>query len=203
MRAAWAIAVVLLGVPVALLACNGVLGFEERTLDPCVQYCDTIQTSCVQARQQYQDEESCLATCRLLPPGTEERKQGNTVLCRLDVASQVEGGDDPALLCPAAGPSGFDALGTQVCGDRCTTYCDLIVEVCSGRSAVADLDLESCLSLCSMVPDNPAFDPSVGDIKDHDDSIQCRMWHLAVATTAADPHCAHADGTSKCDGVFP
>lgn len=186
----------------AAIACNGVLGLDERTFDPCTQYCDEIQNACVQANAQYQDDASCRETCALLPPGESDDPVGNTIACRYEELKKAIASQTTEAMCPAAGPGGFNRSSQQVCGDRCTTYCELMKSVCAGKSPVADLDLETCLSLCNSVPDNPAYDPTNSDVKDHDDSIQCRMWHLSVATTAADPHCAHADGTSKCDGML-
>jgi hypothetical protein len=186
----------------AVVACNDVLGFDERTFDPCVQYCDAIQTTCVQKNAQYQDETSCLATCALIEPGDPESPTGNTIACRNEAVKRAQTTQALDQHCSAAGPSGFDGSSQQVCGDRCTSYCELMAQICAGKSDVAALDLENCLTLCSGVPDNPGYDPSNGEIKDHDDSIQCRLWHLAVASTIPDPHCAHADGGSKCDGVF-
>ena len=185
---------------VLLSGCNGVLGLEERTFDACTQYCDTIRNDCVQANAQYQDDASCRATCELLEPGESDNPVGNTVACRFEQLNKASSGQSVDALCPAAGPSGFDRSSVQVCGDRCETYCTLMKTVCAGRSPVADLDTEACLSLCNDVPDNPAYDPSNSDVKDHDDSIQCRLWHLSVASTIPDPHCSHADGTTKCDG---
>jgi hypothetical protein len=188
---------------VLLVGCNDVLGFEERTFDPCVEYCDLMETTCTQTNAEYQDEAACLATCALLEPGNVANPVGNTVACRVDAVKRAKETQAFEELCPAAGPGGFNGSGEQVCGDRCSTYCELMAEVCGGLSDVAALDLESCLTLCSNVPDNPAYDPTNGDVKDHDNSIQCRFWHLGVGTTAPNPHCAHADGTTKCDGVFP
>jgi hypothetical protein len=182
--------------------CNGILGFDERTFDACTQYCDTILNTCVQANAQYQDAAGCQATCAILPQGSSDEPVGNTVACRFETLQQASETGAVDALCPAAGPAGFNDASQQVCGDRCTIYCELMKQICAGRSSIAELDLETCLTECSNVPDNPAYDPSNGDIKDHDDSIQCRFWHLSVATTAPDPHCAHADGTTKCDGVF-
>jgi len=187
----------------ALGGCNGILGFDERTFDACTQYCDSIANTCVQANAQYQDAESCKATCALLPPGDSAEPVGNTVACRFETLEQAKDTGAVDSLCPAAGPAGFDDASQQVCGDRCNTYCDLMKTICSGKADIAALDLETCLTECSKVTDNPAFDPTNGDIKDHDDSIQCRLWHLSVATTAPDPHCAHAEGKTKCDGIFP
>jgi hypothetical protein len=195
-------ALVPFGVLAVAAGCNDVLGFDERSFDPCVQYCDTMLTTCTQEHAQYQDEESCLATCALFEAGDPEKPTGNTIACRTAAVKRAQTSQAFSLECPAAGPGGFNGNSEQVCGDRCGTYCDLMSNICAGKSDVASLDLETCLTLCSGFADNPAYDPSVGEIKDHDNSVQCRLWHLSVASTLPDPHCAHADGSTKCDGVF-
>lgn len=189
-----------LSVLVLLSACNGVLGLEERTFDLCTQYCDAIQNSCVQANAQYQDDATCRATCALFEAGDADDPTGNTIACRFDQLKKAEEAGTLDEVCPAAGPGGFNRSSLQVCGNRCETYCTLMKSTCVGKSPVADLDDESCRSLCGDVRDNPAYDPTNSDVKDHDDSIQCRLWHLSVASTAPDPHCSHADGATKCDG---
>jgi hypothetical protein len=130
----------------AVVACNDVLGFDERTFDPCVQYCDAIQTTCVQKNAQYQDETSCLATCALIEPGDPDNPTGNTIACRNEAVKRAQTTQALDQHCSAAGPSGFDGSSQQVCGDRCTSYCELMAQICAGKSDVAALDLENCLT---------------------------------------------------------
>lgn len=191
---------------VSLVACNAVLGIEERTLDPCAQYCETIAANCVDDHRQYQSDDVCLAACARLEAGDAEKTTGNTVSCRLAEAEAAK--SDPVEHCATAGFAGRSPSGDQPCGPLCPNYCELIKSICPG-TAPAKLPAEECESLCLAVPKNPNYTPEDLNIKDHDNSIECRVWHLGVATKdfadglESSAHCAHAEGLVKCDGVIP
>lgn len=191
------VAVALVAVP----ACNAVLAIEERTFEPCQTYCDTLDTACTGNLQQYQNKDTCLKACALIEPGDFDAPTGDTLACRVKNAELAVNGDKQKL-CTLAGFAGVAAGGVTDCvTDRCKTYCGFMTEVCAGVSTIGN-DFEECLSSCGRTPDNPAWGPEDVNVKDHDNSIQCRIWHLSVATTA-DSHCAHAEGVVKCDGVIP
>lgn len=185
----------------AVPACNAVLGIEDRTFDPCQTYCDTLETACTGDFQQYQNEETCLEACKLIDVGDFEAPAGDTLACRYKNAVDAKTTGEPDVHCVLAGFAGV-ADGQPGCvANRCATYCELMTTVCAGSSAIGN-DFEQCLTDCGKTPDNPAWGPVDVDVKDHDNSIQCRLWHLSVATTAIS-HCAHAEGVTKCDGVIP
>ncbi len=182
-------------------ACNSILGIEERELAPgetadeltCELYCDTTMTNCTGQFQQYQSRETCLALCGFLELGTAEDQSGNTAGCRFRNASLAASTGELADHCPLAGPGSGGS-----CGDRCENYCSVMTVACASFSEVGATP-ESCLSFCQSSRDNPAWTPLDPQQLDHDDSIQCRLWHLGNASQAPDVHCGHADGTTKCE----
>ncbi len=177
--------------------CNAVLGIEER--EPaaaeeelsCDSYCSAVMANCTGAFAQYQSLEVCLATCDLLPLGTEEDTSGNTIGCRAKNAELAASTGELADHCPLAGPGSGGS-----CGDRCQNFCGVFTSVCTA-SAISQVD--ACLTFCNGSRDNPAWSPLDPALLDHDDSIQCRLWHLGNAAQAPDVHCGHADGTTKCE----
>jgi len=185
-------------VATASIGCNGILGIDERTLAPaddplsCESYCVAVQAGCTGEFAQYQTREVCLSTCALLPLGTAADTSGNTVGCRLHNVQLATDTGERGDHCPIAGPAGGAS-----CGDRCQNFCSVFVPSCIGLSAVADT--ESCLAFCASSIDHPEWNPLVPEELDHDDSIQCRIWHLANAAQSPDIHCGHADGTTKCE----
>ena len=180
----------------ALAACNGVLGIEERELVEaeaelsCELYCDTTAANCTGDFQQYESREACIAMCGELELGAEGDTSGNTVGCRLRNAELAQETGELGDHCPLAGPAG--------CGDRCTNFCAVFVPACGSLSPGVE-DEAKCLAFCQASADNPDWTPLADDLRDHDASIQCRLWHLANATLAPDVHCGHANGTTKCE----
>lgn len=182
-------------------ACNAVLGIEERTFDACQTYCDTIQAACTGDLQQYQNAETCLGACALFEAGDFDDPRGNTLACRINQALAARNTGEPDLHCPLAGLVGMGPAGEAECvQDQCQVYCEFMTTVCAGSSPLGEF--EECRTDCASVPNNPKFGPVDVKVKDYDDSIQCRSWHLAVATTNL-VHCSHADGSAKCNGMPP
>lgn len=180
----------------ALVACNGVLGIEERELVDaeaelsCELYCDTTAANCTGDFQQYESREACIAMCDELDLGAEGDTSGNTVGCRLRNAELAKETGELGDHCPLAGPAG--------CGDRCANFCAVFVPACGALSPGVE-DEAKCLAFCQGSTDNQDWTPLDDDLRDHDASIQCRLWHLANATLAPDVHCGHANGTTKCE----
>lgn len=197
---AGALATGLVALTIAAMGCNGILGIDERTLAAdegalsCQAYCDTIQATCTAEFQEYQTPEACLSTCGQLPLGTESDTSGNTVGCRLHNVQLAKDTGELVDYCPISGP-----VGGGSCGDRCENFCALFVPTCAAYTTYADQ--ASCLAFCQQSPDNPVWDPRDPNQKDHDASIQCRIWHLANAVLDPTLHCTHADGTAKCEGL--
>jgi uncharacterized membrane protein YgcG len=182
----------------SLVGCNAVLGIEERELVEeaaaglsCESYCQAVMANCTDAFAQYQSLDVCVATCALLPLGTEEDTTGNTIGCRARNAELAATTGELADHCPLAGPGGGGS-----CGERCENFCGMFTSVCTA-SAISEPS--ACLTFCDESRDNPAWTPLDPALLDHDDSIQCRLWHLGNAAQAPDVHCGHADGTTKCE----
>jgi hypothetical protein len=186
-----------------LAACNAIFGFEERTLEPCSPYCSAIMQACTDDDKQYESEEVCRAVCADLLE-LEADASVDPIACRsghVDTAASASEAETKRVACRKAGLSGADVDGATVCSDRCELYCGLMSLTCKDRSTVPDV-LEDCKTLCQAVPANPTWTQTDPALRDHDDSIECRFWHLGNAALEVF-HCSHADGTSKCDGDLP
>ncbi len=187
---------------VATLAtgCNGILGIDDRTLAEdttglsCQNYCNGIQAACTASFKEYETPEACLATCEELQLGTAEDTTGNTVGCRMRSVQLAKDTGELGDYCPIAGP-----VGGGSCGTRCDNFCALFVPTCGAFSDYKDT--ASCLAFCQASPDNADWDPQIPEQKDHDASIQCRIWHLSNAFLDPTLHCGHAAGTTKCEGL--
>jgi len=182
------IALPLIALPIA---CNGILGIEERTLDAtaglsCETYCETTQQNCTGDFAIYASLETCMLTCAQLPLGTADNEtSGNTIACRLRNANLASETGEFDTHCPAAGPG-----GDATCGDDCEGYCDLMAAFCPSEFS----DEEECLEVCAGVPTDGYY--AVPGL--NEDHIQCRLWHLTSATLD-DSHCDHANGAVKCE----
>jgi hypothetical protein len=189
----------LVAISIAAVGCNGILGIDERTLAKeegglsCQAYCDTIQATCTAEFQEYQTPEACLSTCGQIPLGAESDTSGDTVGCRMHNVQLAKDTGELGDYCPISGP-----VGGGSCGDRCENFCTLFVPTCAAYTAITDQ--ASCLTFCQTSPDNAVWDPQDPNQKDHDASIQCRIWHLANAVLDPTLHCGHAAGTTKCEG---
>lgn len=176
------------------LACNGILGIEERTLDTsaaaseltCETYCQVALENCTGDFAIYASEETCMLTCKELPLGNPDNDaSGNTVACRQKSAQLAIETGEFDVYCPGAGPGGDGR-----CGDDCEGYCDLMAAYCPDEFN----DEEQCLEVCADVPTDGVYAvPGVND-----DHIQCRLWHLTSATLD-EIHCNHANGAIKCE----
>lgn len=182
----------------------GVTGGGACGSSPCDAYCDQMIAHCPGA---YADRQGCLDACGEIPAdGPWNATDGNSVQCRAYHASFPAVGD-PALHCPHAGLS-----GSNVCGDTCEFYCDLMETNCDGSYP----DRATCLDACGTFESG-----TPGDIAG--DTIECRVYHAAYPASI-DPatHCPHAgvDGAgvcvsqdpcaaycdrmeANCDGAFP
>jgi hypothetical protein len=176
------------GAACATGACSDVLGIEERSFTPagtlCEQYC-TATEACTEQFKLYASREVCLATCAQMPQGTASDKTGNTVGCRLNQALEVPKIGEPDIHCPAAGPGGDGA-----CGSNCDGFCAVMLPVCGGEYYE---DEQQCLADCANVPEVGIYNIGVPQ----ENSIQCRLYHLTSATLDK-THCEHAGGRAKC-----
>jgi hypothetical protein len=203
-------------IAVAVVACSQILGIEDAERDPllgtgtgaagggtggdagaggqadlCPQYCDTIMQSCTEGNAQYPDLELCLLMCSHLPqtPGTDGV---NNVACRLNSA-ELAGTSEPEAECPVAGPSGND-----VCGLTCEAYCLLLEAICPGEFGDTFSSITDCRSECALVPTGGPYNASFFE----GPTLNCRLYHLTVATKQPGTHCPHAAAISgPCIGM--
>jgi hypothetical protein len=179
-------------------ACNAVLGIDERTYDPatagdagagggslCDSYCAAAQSVCTGDTAIYGNAAVCLATCAKMVPGTMADTTGNTVGCRLHQLEAAQEEHKPAQYCPAAGPGGDGA-----CGSDCDGYCELMLGICP---QVFDNATE-CQAACKAVPRLPPYTANIA----LENSIECRLYHLTNASLDPGTHCPHAAGQTKC-----
>jgi hypothetical protein len=159
-------------------------------LSLCEQYCNRVESSCVDANRQYASREACLAVCGLLDAGEAGVLTGNTVRCRLNQAQFAATTGEPGMHCFASGPG-----GAGVCGEDCEGYCTLMSAKCTQLGTYTE-----CLEACDEVPDlsqppnNVRFSASI----DEGDSLQCRLYHVSAATLDPVLHCPHAGGAAPC-----
>ena len=157
------------------------------TIPKCTNYCNTIQSACAGANQQYPSNAECLHSCAGLP--RDAATSGNTMGCRNTHAGLAAAGD-PVMHCPHAGPA-----GDGVCGANCESFCSLAATTCVGGNQQFN-DPSDCNAKCG------AF----GNVGDHyttasvtGDTFACRMYHLTLATVDPGTHCPHiAPVSSAC-----
>jgi hypothetical protein len=162
-----------------------------RASQPCLDYCNTVQTSCTGKSAQYASQVACLAVCEQLPAGTVGATSGNSVQCRVGRAQLAATTGEPANYCFSAGPG-----GGGVCGTDCDAYCTLMTAKCPTELG----NLAQCRTSCSLVPDlslpptNLRYDAS----QQSGDSLQCRLFHVSAASVDPVGHCGHAAGDTPC-----
>ena len=164
----------------------------------CDDYCTNVTDHCANEEDQltqYASPQQCATLCSLLPPGEDGDRDLNTVGCRLRQARLAE--YEPLSSCSPAGPA-----GTNACGSICDAYCGLMMQVCSEESTEGLSghyyydDLADCMQECSEVPDAGPFWFDLAWYTGN--TIQCRLYHLIVATEDGIEHCEHAVGYSIC-----
>jgi len=182
-----------LGVLLVLpLACEQVLDIQDPQLDPCTDYCETVQANCTGEFEQYATFDVCLSTCQALAVGTEGVTDQNDVQCRMGQA-RAAGSGEANVHCPQAGPAG-DTCG----GDECASFCDLFFNVCPTLAGEAHENEGQCRDDCRAFTrvNGGLFTSNVLD----GDNLECRWYHLESATLDAGTHCPHTAGISKCVG---
>jgi hypothetical protein len=192
----------LCGAAAALLiasACAQVLGIDDAELDPllqtdagddalCQQYCDKVLENCLDEHAVYPERDTCLGVCAILPAGQQGAETGNSIHCRLTNADLAR--LEPELHCARAGPG-----GNSVCGENCEAYCLLFEAACQSDFSSRFNGQSECLADCrNTVPDLGGYDASIRE----GDSVQCRLYHVSVATLAPSEHCGHASGLPPC-----
>jgi hypothetical protein len=145
----------------------------------CTDYCQTIQSACTVANQQYPSNAECLHSCADLP--RDATASGNTMGCRSAHAVYAAASDaDATMHCPHAGPA-----GDGVCGANCESFCSLAATACVGGNQQFS-DPTDCAMECGGflgVGDRYTTPTAIGD------TFACRMYHLTLATIDPVTHC--------------
>ncbi len=209
-----------LGLAVAAAACSQILGIEDAERDPllppvtggaggtggsggtggggtgglCADYCNTVQTNCMGAVAVYppatEDFDFCAAVCALLPQ-TGPEDGDNNIPCRIKNAQLATVEQD--VQCPAAGPG-----GDGVCGTNCEAFCLLLEAECQANFNGLYTGQADCRAKCTAeIPDPGGYSINVYE----GPTIQCRLYHLTVATEQPNVHCHHAAGDAPCAGM--
>src|SRR5262245_26383910 len=133
MRCAWFSAVT--AIAGALVACNGVLGWDAARVDPiltsdastsdastpdagdlnCESYCTEVMARCTGEQLQYLTTAVCLSMCSHFDLGGPTDDKVDSLGCRQHFLLAA---GDPAVNCVKAGP-----LGGNTCGDHCKAFC--------------------------------------------------------------------------------
>jgi hypothetical protein len=175
--------------------CDRVLAIEEATVDPqltssqdpCDAYCDAVLDNCSGKDAVYSTRDVCLGVCQNLPRGEPGATSGNSLACRQHAAELASAEAD--FYCPIAGPG-----GNGICGDDCESLCQLVDAVCSDFG-----DTSSCLDECGALQDLGTFSVDPAADQGHGGHVQCRLYHVSVATLEPDRHCTHALGAGPCN----
>lgn len=183
----------------------------------CDEYCTLSTQLCTKDNggELFYTKEGCQGACFHYPRGDLANRAAavntNSLACRLNQLRNVMQLGEPQNTCPGAGPGGGPAEEGDVssaCGTNCEGYCTLYNSVCDNQ--IAD-----CMNKCKALSERPP--PSVtatADFMSGDDTLQCRLAHLAVAAgakfignqQARKDHCDHSGlkSSSPCDlGKLP
>jgi hypothetical protein len=150
----------------------------------CAKYCDLVMAHCTEANTQYASVGECLAFCGHLPlaqPTTEaDEKEAASVACR-QYWADGPARTSPETYCLAAGP-----FGGNVCGDRCTAFCGVLLSACApdGGSPAYSTQPECATACAGFLYRDPVADgggespagPESGD------TLNCRLYWLRAAT---------------------
>lgn len=163
----------------------------------CTTYCSTVATNCTAANLQYTPligpcQDYCVRALSNNPEiwsaGAAAATSGNSLACRTTHAGLAA--TDPVVHCPHAGTS-----GGNTCGDWCENYCDLALSACTGSNQLYATKA-ACLTACALIPSGGVANATSGN------TLQCRIYHLAVASTPANAlvHCPHGNAvpTGPC-----
>lgn len=149
----------------------------------CDRYCELVTENCKDEYAQYASQDECLAFCNHLPlstpmPPTED-KAGASVACRQYWADSPAR-TSPKDYCLRAGP-----FGGNVCGDRCTTFCSVVLAACAPGSSVSVYATQpECATACAAFAYVDAGAEGGGEGPDgpkSGNSLNCRLFHLREA----------------------
>ncbi len=110
----------------------------------CDSYCQAVMKACHDADTQYTNPGECSAFCERLDLGDAGDTKSATVACRQYYAT-TGAAIDPAKYCVAAGP-----YGAQLCGDRCTAFCEVTLAACASDAGDHPFDsFPNCHKTCA------------------------------------------------------
>jgi hypothetical protein len=149
----------------------------------CTKYCDLVMTNCTGDNLQYLTYSDCLAFCDHLPLEQAARdpveKEAASVACRQYWADSPAR-TDPKAYCLSAGP-----FGGNTCGDRCTAYCDVVLDACSTTDLPPYPSRPECASACANFSYRDAGADGGGEGPtgpETGDTLNCRLFRLRAAT---------------------
>lgn len=153
----------------------------------CEEYCALVDDACRGSFAPYASRAECRAFCAAMPAGDRSDRTTNSVSCRAYHAG-IPATTTPAVHCPTAGP-----FGGGVCGDRCTTFCQLAFALCTGTqdgSAPPFASVPDCVTACAGFPYQGGAQGSDGgtnrDAGDGgQDTLDCRLELLRGTLTDA------------------
>jgi hypothetical protein len=163
----------------------------------CAAYCDFYTSTC-SAQAGALDKATCNSLCKALTKtdtanqGMAGATSGDSIACREyhSCAASMTAANLP-VHCPHASIWS----GGDTCGTNCDAYCQIETTVCTGANAAFG-GMNECLSKCGAW----AATGKAGDTSGN--TIQCREYHLGVASTSdanAMTHCPHTgDMSSTC-----
>jgi len=146
------------------------------TLD-CASYCGAIVGACTGALGQYDTVEACLGTCEHLPVGALGDTTGNTLGCRVYHTEFARA--DPMTHCEHAGPGGGSMCGAT----SCEGFCSVAPIICPTQ-----WQANTCANRCSSLTSTPPY-----SVSSTGDTLECRLYHLTLATIDPATHCPHTD----------
>ena len=149
----------------------------------CTTYCALVMTNCTGDDAQYASADECIDFCGHLRPdsaSTTTARSSPSVACRQYWADSPAR-TNPKSSCLAAGP-----FGGNVCGDRCTAFCDVLLDTCASQTADAVYgDQPECANACASFTYLDAGTDGGGEAPsgpNGGDSLNCRLYHLREAT---------------------
>ncbi len=150
----------------------------------CASYCDLVMASCKGANAQYATTEDCLAFCTHLPLSRDgDVKEAPSVACR-QYWADGPARTSPETYCLAAGP-----FGGNMCGDRCTAFCTVLLSACSpdgGDKAYGNQP--ECATACADFAYRDGGVDGGGEGPegpDAGDTLNCRLYWLREATKSS------------------
>jgi hypothetical protein len=190
----------------------------------CANYCQVVAQNCTGEFLEYlpstnpeggASTDPCLDLCSQYlsrnlgtyapPSGPEPAVEtgSGTLACRLWHAHAAASMKHPEIHCRHAGP-----LGSELCGDPCTAFCNLDFSYCVDDNNVQAYSSQSqCESACidsmgAAVASDAGFSYSqdIGDLVDDSgtqissgNTLNCRLWHLETSVQEGMPaeHCWH------------